>query len=62
MLLLSNEKDIVCQSYNGFTTCLYYLYLAPLLAVKCCAIHTSNKDKNEEIKSLPLSLSKACAF
>ena len=39
-----------------------HLYLAPLLAVKCCAIHTSNKDKNEEIKSLPLSLSKACAF
>ena len=34
-----------------------HLYLAPLLAVKCCAIHTSNKDKNEEIKSLTLSLS-----
>ena len=61
MLLLYKQKDIVCQSFNDFTTSSYispmHWYLVPLLAVKLFAIQTNNKGKNEEIKSLSLSLS-----
>ena len=61
MLLLNKQKDIVCQSFNDFTTSSYispmHWYLVPLLAVKLFAIQTNNKGKNEEIKSLSLSLS-----
>ena len=61
MLLLYKQKDIVCQSFNDFTTSSYispmHWYLVPLLAVKLFAIQTNNKGKNEEIKSLSLSFS-----